>query len=141
MRYVILRDDDTNALTPVECLERLYRPFLERGLPVNLAAIPDVATDAAMADGRPEGFLLEKNGCSAPTLPISTNKKLVEYLLENKGYHIVQHGYHHDYLEFERNEPEEISRRLEQGTRLLMDAGFARPQTFVAPYDKLSRNS
>ena len=27
MRYVIIRDDDTNALTPVECLERLYRPF------------------------------------------------------------------------------------------------------------------
>ena len=35
MRYVILRDDDTNALTPVDCLERLYRPFLNRGLPVN----------------------------------------------------------------------------------------------------------
>ena len=31
MRYVIIRDDDTNALTPVECLERLYRPLLERG--------------------------------------------------------------------------------------------------------------
>ena len=37
MRYVILRDDDTNALTPIECLETLYRPFLDRGLPVNLA--------------------------------------------------------------------------------------------------------
>ena len=46
MRYVIIRDDDTNASTPVECLERLYRPFLERGLPVNLAVIPDVSTDA-----------------------------------------------------------------------------------------------
>ena len=34
MRYVILRDDDTNALTPVEWLERLYRPFLDRDLPV-----------------------------------------------------------------------------------------------------------
>src|SRR6266511_3759618 len=57
MRYVILRDDDTNALTPVECLERLYRPFLDRGLPVNLAVIPDVATDATTPDGRREGFL------------------------------------------------------------------------------------
>jgi hypothetical protein len=45
MRYVILRDDDTNALTPVECLERLYRPFLNLGLPVNLATIPKVRTD------------------------------------------------------------------------------------------------
>src|SRR5947207_14714145 len=46
MRYVILRDDDTNALTPVENLERLYRPFLDRGLPVNLSVIPDVAAGA-----------------------------------------------------------------------------------------------
>ena len=29
MRYVVLRDDDTNFLTPPECLERLYRPFLD----------------------------------------------------------------------------------------------------------------
>src|SRR2546425_7136904 len=58
MRYVVLRDDDTNALTPVECLERLYRPFLDCGLPVNLAVIPDVSTEAKMSDGRPEGFLL-----------------------------------------------------------------------------------
>src|SRR4051812_7938580 len=57
MRYVILRDDDTNALTPVNCLERLYRPFLDRGLPVNLAVIPDVATDARTPEGKREGFL------------------------------------------------------------------------------------
>ncbi len=46
MRYVIIRDDDTNAFTPPECLEQLYRPFLDRGLPVNLATIPDVSTNA-----------------------------------------------------------------------------------------------
>src|SRR5436190_17389012 len=57
MRYVILRDDDTNALTPVDCLERLYRPFLDRGFPVNLAVIPEVRTDAVGPDGRREGFL------------------------------------------------------------------------------------
>src|SRR5689334_5146493 len=60
MRYVILRDDDTNALTPVECLERLYRPFLDRGLPVNLATIPEVSLSAKMQDGRHEGFLLKR---------------------------------------------------------------------------------
>src|SRR5438067_12670248 len=56
-RYVILRDDDTNALTPPECLERLYRPFLDRSLPVNLATIPAVRTDAKRPNGQPEGFL------------------------------------------------------------------------------------
>src|SRR5512138_3439486 len=104
MRYVIIRDDDTNALTPVECLERLYRPFLDRGLPVNLATIPAVATDAKMADGQPEGFLIKKNGEKSPTVPIGANQHLVRYLRDDSGYHIIQHGCHHDYLEFDRHD-------------------------------------
>ena len=141
MRYVILRDDDTNALTPVECLERLYRPFLQRNLPVNLAVIPDVRTDVRMSDGRREGFLRGKNGRTAKTLPIGGNEKLVQYLLGNPGYRVLQHGCHHDYFEFDRDERLETMHRLEHGTRLLTNAGFPRPQTFVAPYDKLSRVS
>lgn len=141
MRYVILRDDDTNALTPVDCLERLYRPFLDRGLPVNLAVIPNVATNTTLPDGQPEGFLLAKNGTKEPTAPIGSNPELVRYLKTNTGYGIVQHGYRHDYFEFDRVSATEVSNRLEQGTRLLMEAGFARPDTFVAPYDKLSRSS
>src|SRR5262245_16585816 len=126
MRYVIFRDDDTNALTPIDCLERLYRPFLDRGLPVNLAVIPDVATDAATPDGKLEGFLTAGNGRtdhvraglafqpalhtesstavdSRPTIPIANNAALVRYLLENRGYQIVQHGCHHDPFEFDRS--------------------------------------
>ncbi len=213
MRYVIIRDDDTNAFTPVECLERLYRPFLERGLPVNLAAIPAVATDACMADGAPEGFLVpsgrqpgsepsaqgtapgatasvgvgapeppqpladqsggsgasfesqradsdpvcrtealavapfpEANGDGAQipkgrTVPIGQNQKLVRYLMDNPGYHIVQHGCHHEYLEFDRANPAEVAHRLDEGSRLLQEAGFPASRTFVAPYDRLSRAS
>lgn len=141
MRYVIIRDDDTNALTPVECLERLYRPFLDRGLPVNLAIIPEVSTTATMRDGRQEGFLLAKNGTQARTMPIASNQELVAYLLANHGYHVVQHGCHHDYLEFDCQQASEITRRLEHGAHRLMEAGFSRPQTFVAPYDRLSRAS
>src|SRR2546426_306678 len=62
MRYVILRDDDTNALTPIECLEHLYRPFLDRGLPVNLSVIPEVRANLTLPDGRPEGFLVGRRG-------------------------------------------------------------------------------
>jgi hypothetical protein len=141
MRYVIIRDDDTNAFTPVECLEKLYRPLLERGLPVNLATIPEVATNATMSDGRIEGFLVKKEASNAPTMPIGANRELVNYLLTNSGYHIVQHGCHHDYLEFDRPAPAEVARRLDHGTQRLMEAGFPRPETFVAPYDKLSRAS
>jgi hypothetical protein len=141
MRYVIIRDDDTNALTPVDCLERLYRPFLNRGLPVNLATIPNVATNTTMPDGKPEGFLRYKNGARQKVLPIGSNRNLVRYLLENPGYNIVQHGFNHEYLEFEQRSAEEIARRLDEGRRLLMEAGFPAPDTFVAPYDKLSRAS
>jgi hypothetical protein len=141
MRYVILRDDDTNALTPIECLEKLYRPFLDRGLPVNLSTIPNVTTDARMPDGRPEGFLQNQNGERARTVPIGANPKLVRYLLDNPGYQIVQHGYHHSCFEFDRPQRNEISRLLDNGTEMLVEAGFPRPQTFVAPYDRLSRES
>ena len=141
MHYVILRDDDTNAFTPVECLEKLYRPFLDRNLPVNLSTIPDVATNATMPEGGLEGFLQHKNGETRPTVPIGTNQKLVDYLLANPAYHIVQHGCHHHCYEFDRAERNQVSRLLDQGTQLLMGAGFPRPVTFVAPHDKLSRDS
>ena len=141
MRYVILRDDDTNALTPIDCLERLYRPFLDRDLPVNLATIPDVSTSALTPDGKAEGFLFAKNATRAATVPIGDNSKLVNYLQENPDYKIVQHGCYHECFEFDLESPSEISKRLEHGTQLLTEAGFPRPATFVAPHDKLSRAS
>ena len=141
MRYVIIRDDDTNAFTPVRCLETLYRPLLEMGLPINLAVIPEVATNTRTPDGRLEGFLLGNTETASSSVAIGENKPLVQYLVENPGYRIVQHGFHHDYFEFDNGQRAEIVKRLEQGTRALSDAGFPAPQTFVAPYDKLSRAS
>lgn len=184
MRYVIIRDDDTNAFTPVECLERLYRPFLDKGLPVNLATIPAVSRNAKMGNGNPEGFLLPGQKATKPeenakpaagaenvvagsekvtpaatqenepaaeipeahhqspeNMPIGNNAQLVSYLKANRSYRIVQHGCHHDYWEFDCAEKGAVIGRLESGTQLLQEAGFPRPQTFVAPYDKLSRVS
>lgn len=144
MHYVILRDDDTNALTPPGCLERLYRPLLDRGLPINLATIPEVATDATRADGRPEGFLLAPpvdRQRGQRTVALGESRELVSYLHDNPGYHVIQHGCHHDYLEFDCSSRHEVARRLEHGAQRLCEAGFPRPQTFVAPYDRLSRAS
>jgi hypothetical protein len=142
MRYVILRDDDTNALTPVDYLERLYRPFLDRGLPVNLATIPNVRTDITYGDGIPEGFLVARNGASAKFMPIGAQPKLVRYLLDNPGYHIVQHGYSHEFIrgdcEFEQEDRREVIDRLEKGAALLKEAGFPDSETFVAPYDRFT---
>jgi hypothetical protein len=141
MRYVIIRDDDTNAFTPVTCLEQLYRPFLDRGLPINLAVIPNVSTTATTPTGRPEGFLRSATPAQASTAPISGNPGLVKYLQENRGFHILQHGCHHDCFEFGRDSREELSRRLSEGTNCLLEAGFSQPETFVAPHDRLSQQA
>jgi hypothetical protein len=141
MRRVILRDDDTNALTPVECLDRLYRPFVSRGLPVNLATIPEVSLDARMSDGSPEGFLAFKNGHDQQFQPLSANGELVRYLRSTRGYHIVQHGLHHDFEEFNLNSAAAALAKVDRGSELLAQAGFNRPVTFVAPQDRFTRAS
>ena len=139
MRYIILRDDDTNALTPVECLETLYRPFLSRGLPVNLATIPEVRLDARTPHGHREKFLPSQPNPAVETVPLAENRDLADYLHANQGYHIVQHGCHHDVFEFDRTDRTEIVRRLDRGRQRLREAGFNHVSAFVAPHDKISR--
>ncbi len=141
MRYVILRDDDTNALTPVECLESLYRPFLSRNLPVNLAVIPRVRTDSLNSEGATEGFLFARQGTTAPELSLAANPALIRYLWDNPGFRILQHGCDHSLYEFASERAEDVALRLEQGAAEFPVAGFARPETFVAPYDRFSRAS
>src|SRR4051812_21957900 len=140
MRYVIIRDDDTNALTPIECLERLYRPFLARWLPVNLAVIPEVRSDVRLPNGRLEGFLPQRPSPSVgATVPLAESAELTAYLSTNPGYHVVQHGCHHDHFEFDRSDRREVARRLDLGAQRLREAGFSGVNAFVAPHDKLSR--
>ncbi|MEW6160136.1 MAG: DUF2334 domain-containing protein [Verrucomicrobiota bacterium] len=144
-RYVILRDDDTNALTPSAWLDLLYRPFLSRGLPVNLAVIPNVRTHVTYGDGILEGFLIARGGVKQPFLPISCNVELVDYLRAHPAYHVVQHGCHHEFVrgqcEFDHNDEADLDRRFEEGRRHLCQAGFSPPETFVAPYDLMTRKS
>jgi hypothetical protein len=141
MRYVILRDDDTCALTPPACLERLYRPFLGRGMPVNLATIPEVRTDVRMQDGRPEGFIAAGSGTAEPLVRIGCARALVDFIRSEPDLHVVQHGCHHDLFEFGGSDRVGIARLLDHGARVLGEAGFARPVSFVAPYDRLSRSA
>ncbi len=138
MRYVILRDDDTNALTPVASLETLYRPFLNRGLPVNLATIPEVRTNARTPDGRREGFLPRSENPAVEKVALAENHALTDYLHANDGFHVVQHGCHHDTFEFDLPDRQEVARRLELGAERLREAGFRRVRAFVAPHDKFS---
>ena len=145
MKYVIIRDDDTNALTPIDYLERLYRPFLDRAQPVNLAVIPKVKTHVTYGDNILEGFLVARNGAKEEFLPIGSNHKLVDYLHSNPHYCYAQHGCTHEFIngncEFELDEAEETERRILEGRKFLIDAGFAAPSAFVAPYDRFTRTS
>jgi hypothetical protein len=141
MRYVVLRDDDTNALTPVEYLDRLYRPFLERKLPVNLAVIPEVTTKATMANGQPEGFLLAQPKHGAERVRLEAGSELARYLQSKPLYEVAQHGCHHEYCEFDLQSSQEAAVRLDKGRELLIQAGFPTPETFIAPHDKISRIS
>jgi Uncharacterized protein conserved in bacteria (DUF2334) len=138
MHYVIIRDDDTCAFTPPEYLERLYRPFLDRHMPVNLAVIPEVRTDVRTPDGRLEGFIAAGRGPSGPVAALTQAPELLKYLNSEPGYHVAQHGCHHDLFEFGTSDRTEIARRLDRGSRMLQEAGIPRPAAFVAPYDRIS---
>jgi hypothetical protein len=139
MHYVILRDDDTCAFTPPGYLDQLYRPFLDRGMPVSLAVIPEVRTDARSPEGTLEKFITVGSGPSGPVASMAQARKLVDYLAAEPGYHVAQHGCHHDLFEFGSTDREDLSRRLDSGLRALLEAGIARPIAFVAPYDRISR--
>lgn len=138
MHYVILRDDDTNALTSPDLLETLYRPFLKWKMPVTLATIPCVSREARMGDGKREGFLPNSKAEQRGNAPISEATELLAYLKANPCYQIAQHGLFHEFEEFNLRSADEAARRLEAGANYLNDAGLSKPAAFVAPHDKFS---
>jgi len=138
MHYVILRDDDTSAVTPTHVLDTLYRPFLDRGLPVQLSVIPKVNTRATLPDGRPEWYLPNDPTALAETIAIGEHHELTAYLRANREFGIVQHGFEHTFQEFLATDDLRIRRSLYDGAKLLVDAGLGRPSTFVAPQDRIS---
>ena len=140
IRYVIIRDDDTNALTDPECLERLYTPFFQRNLPINLAVIPNVSTETRLPDGTLEGFLTACNKkIKKANISLYENPDLVKYLKKHQNLEILQHGYEHIKNEFDSNDRLDLMMRIEKGLSCFEKAGFSKPKTFVAPYDKISR--
>jgi hypothetical protein len=138
MKYVIIRDDDINALTPVKYIEKLYRPFIDRNLTVTFALIPDVNLAARLPDGKPENFLPGNMTESNSYVPIAQHGELIDYLSSHPCLQLAQHGCHHDQHEFLIDDKDEIIRRLNLGLKCFEEAGLVRPKAFVAPQDKLS---
>ncbi len=143
MKYVLIRDDDTNATTPVAALERLFRPFLERSLPVNLAVIPAVATHATSLRGEPERFVHGPRAGKHGYVPIGQSSGLVSYLRSEPGFCIAQHGLHHEivdgHFELDSDDARDVAARLDRGKELLAEAGLGPATAFVAPQDSVTR--
>lgn len=137
-RYVVIRDDDLHAYTPIECLETLYRPFLDRLQVVNLSAIPCVDTTVKLKNGLCEEYLIFNPEKTLPLAPISANPTLVDYVLQNSGYQITQHGYTHLTHEFLSRDRRDLAGRLDRGLAELSKAGFKDVCTFIAPQERLS---
>jgi len=145
MKYVILRDDDANGLTPPSLLEQLYRPFLDQGMPVHLSLIPEVRTDIRVPSGELEGFLLGERAGHPGHVAIEENQPLVEAVKREPLYVALQHGLSHAFIdgrsEFDSDSPEDVAWRLDRGKSLFAKAGLGEPIGFVAPQDRLSRVS
>lgn len=143
MKYVLIRDDDTNATTPVAVLERLFRPFFDRDLPVNLAVIPAVATHATDLRGARERFVRSERAGEHGYLPIGGASELVGYLRGEPLLCVVQHGLHHEivdgHYELDREDARDIGERLDRGKALLAQAGLGTPSALVAPQDSFTR--
>src|SRR5436853_1333114 len=102
-------------------------------------------SDVCLPTDEPAGFLAARDGKPPGNYTLGENKALVEYLKANSGYKIIQHGYQHEFVnslcEFDHFNRRDISNRLDRGTRHLLEAGFPKPKTFVAPYDRMTRVS
>ena len=88
---VLLRDDDTSALTPPAYLETIYRPLWEMGFPVSLGVVPELMGSKNLnippnERGSGKIYPLTKD---SPVFPL-LKKGQVEGLIE-----VLQHGRYH----------------------------------------------
>ena len=143
-RLVILRDDDVNTTTPVERLERVYRPLLAEGHKITFATIPKVATGTVVPTGEREPFIMGTHG--ATELPLQRDTPIVGWLRENAalveaGMHGLTHARLRNGTEFGSLTQAEAAARLDEGLKIMEHAFGKRPRSFIAPWDELSRGS
>ncbi len=145
MHYVMIRDDDANAFTDAAFLEWLYAPFVERGMPVHLAVVPEVDPTVLGPDGDREGFLPSALPSSVLNVtPVAQNDALCRLVADEELYVVLQHGLHHAYVnggyEFDHDDTQDLRARVIRGHKLLIAAGLGEPAGFVAPQDKVSKS-
>jgi len=154
VKYLLIRDDDISSFTERRFIEKIYGPLLGRGIPVNFAVIPQIATDIKYGPGRPFGFYYKKFGLSgSPDVPpqyrgkdlsvaLDQNDKVISYLLQFPHVEILQHGYTHGFVgdrnEFDIRDSLELKKRIQTGKRILTRIFGKIPEFFTAPRDSIS---
>jgi hypothetical protein len=147
---VILREDDANATTTAEDLERIYGTLINSDIPINVAVIPSVYCASKLPPGHPilpseEYFPYIHFSKGRNTyLNINANKKLIS-LIQAGNFETLQHGYSHERIhgspEFSIKDTVQLENRILEGKRILYEAFEKEPSFFVAPHEQFSREA
>lgn len=152
MKHVIIRDDDISFFTPVDVLETLYRPLLDREGKVSLSVIPEIACGRKVdSDNGPfwtdlqmeySPFIPPESREIKNSYPVNENKELINYLKMGSGYEILQHGYHHSkvsgLIEGYMSNREDIEKKIEASSKIMESAFGKKADFFVGPWDAFS---
>ena len=142
----LIRDDDPNATTDPQRLERTYAPLLDAGIKVAFSVIPQVALDTRDSAGHRERFIDPTRPDEATFARMSPATPLSRWLRAHSGeVDVLAHGLSHRRLrggtELGALDAGEADRLLVQSRDILHAALGRAPAGFVAPWDALSRGA
>ncbi len=151
MKYVIIRDDDVSFFTKPELLEKLYGRYFEKNKSISFAVIPKITSEIRTDLNNPykkfeqldfDPIVPPKYRGIKDTYRMDENSDLINYLSKNPCCEILQHGLSHGYInsvkEFRIREKEILKQRAEEGSKILNNCFYKKPDFFVAPWDNLS---
>ncbi len=148
VKYVLIRDDDTNFFTIPRMLEEIYEEIFEMGIPVNLSVIPFVSTETKTyypwtnKKLRYEPFIPKEFENRNLCIPFYENLELTESLANMHEFiEIVQHGFSHSQNEFSSSNEVELREKILNGKKILEKSFGSTPKFFSAPYDAYSSNA
>jgi peptidoglycan/xylan/chitin deacetylase (PgdA/CDA1 family) len=146
MTIFLIRDDDPNATTDPERLERTYAPLLDAGLKIAFSVIPRVALDTKDPAGERERFIDRAWRDAPDEVMLTHGAPLSAWLRAHAGeVDVMMHGLSHRRVrggtELGALTREEADARFVQGRDILRTALGHAPAGIVAPWDAYSRGS
>jgi hypothetical protein len=143
MTMFLVRDDDPNATTDPEVIERTYAPLLDAGVPIVFATIPEVRLDTRAPDGARERFLHPGSPDTSACQRMLGDTPFATWLRAHASQvDVFLHGLSHERVrggtEFGALTQAEALDRIDEGLRVLGAAIDRQPLGFVAPWDALS---